>query len=176
LGIRQGSTSPQTPSPNSYQIRLLKKIFKDCLLTSPPGLLSASQRGGTRQSPFEEQSVGFGISWGGDSLTGRIDGREMMPNLTPLIPLKLRREGEVKYREPGRERSRIKVSPPQPNSERGRRISLRRCYQAPRRNKFDVLLGVVDSPRLADDLDFDLAGILHRFLDLLGDIAGQPQC
>jgi hypothetical protein len=176
LRIRQGSTSPQTPSPNSYQIRLLKKIIKAYLLThhlasSPLRREEEPVDRLSRSSQSDLVSVGTGTV-----LTGRIDGREMMPNPTPLIPLKLRREGEVKYREPGRERSRIKVSPPQPNSERGRRISLRRCYQAPRRNKFDVLLGVVDGPRLADDLDFDLAGILHRFLDLLGDIAGQPQC
>ena len=37
-----------------------------------------------------------------------------------------------------------------------------------------LLFGVVHGARLADDRHLDLTGILHRLLDLLGDVARQP--
>ena len=36
-----------------------------------------------------------------------------------------------------------------------------------------LLLCVFDALRLADEIDLDLAGIFHLFLDLLGQVAGQ---
>ncbi len=36
-----------------------------------------------------------------------------------------------------------------------------------------ILLRVLDGAALADDVDLDLAGIIQRILDLLGDLAGQ---
>ena len=37
------------------------------------------------------------------------------------------------------------------------------------------LLGVIDRARFADHLHLDLTGILHRLLDLLGDVAREAQ-